>query len=79
MEYISVLDVNLDKDKVEVYIESLDSAILELITERMNKYEDIACSYIEEHPLTHRYKLVVVGKDARTRLKKVLEELSNIL
>ncbi len=78
MEHISVLDVKIDKNKVEVYLESLDTAILELITEKMNKYEDLMCSYIEEHPLTNRYKLIVVGKEAGTRLKKTLEELSNI-
>lgn len=58
-----------------IELESYDTAILELIIDRLNKHKDVAAAYEETHPLTHQYKLIVKAKDPKGTLKKVIEEL----
>lgn len=79
MEYFKILERKIDDDNIELYIESLDSAILELIIEKMNYKKGFKATYIEEHPLTHRYRLIVQGKNCNDELKKEIQKLSSEL
>ncbi|MEM0382986.1 MAG: hypothetical protein QXL02_02835 [Candidatus Anstonellales archaeon] len=78
MEYFKLISKEIRDKKIDLVLESYDTAILELIIDRLNRRDNVGATYIEIHPLIHQYQISITGLD-ESGFKNILEEIEREL